>query len=124
MRLIPALNDRIAHARRTNHRVIATALGVLLPTTWLALAACVAAPAAAEAATAAPVRYVDATDGLNLRAAPGGDLRDTLPDRAAVTLLAPAVEQGGETWTPVACASTRSPAWPGATCANAMTPGR
>jgi lipoprotein-anchoring transpeptidase ErfK/SrfK len=111
VRLIPAFNDRIAHTRRTNHRVIATALGVLLPTTWLALAACVAAPAAAEAATAAPVRYVDATDGLNLRSAPGGDLRDTLPDRAAVTLLAPAVDQGGETWTPVAVAATGEEGW-------------
>ena len=111
MRPGPALKHRVADTRRTNHRFIGTALGVLLPSTWLVLAACVAPVAAAEGAAAAPVRYVDATDGLNLRAAPGGDVRDTLPDRAAVTLLAPAVDRGGEAWYPVAVAATGEEGW-------------
>jgi L,D-transpeptidase catalytic domain/Bacterial SH3 domain len=107
----PALKHRVAHARRTNHRLLRTALGVLLPSTWLVLAACVAPVAAAEGAAAAPVRYVDATDGLNLRAVPGGDVRDTLPDQAAVTLLAPAIDQGGEAWYPVTVAATGEEGW-------------
>jgi lipoprotein-anchoring transpeptidase ErfK/SrfK len=109
------------------------ALGVLVPSIWLALATYVApvasaeraalvpvasaehaalAPAAsAERASVASVRYVTSADGLNLRASPGGAVRDMLPDRAAVSVLAPAIDEGGERWYPVAVATSGEQGW-------------
>ena len=97
--------------RRTRRHIGPVARKALLPSMFLAVAAYMAPAASAESTAMLPVRWVAAPEGLNLRAAPDGAIRDTLPNRSAVSLVALPIDQDGETWYPVAVASTGEEGW-------------
>lgn len=104
--------DSLDDTRRRTQRLIGPATRkALLPTLFLGLAACLAPAASAESVAAVPVRWVASAEGLNLRDRPGGAVRDTLPNRAAVSLLALPIDQDGEPWYPVAVAATGEEGW-------------